>query len=373
MYYNILNFPGTSAYRIDSMRQILTYVEPDVYVVNELETAGGADLILNEALNVFGKTNYQRANFINGPDTDNCLFYNTNKVGLISQTQIGTTLRDISMYKLYYKASNLANGADTIYFYFFSCHLKAGASDYQQRNEEAQQLKFYLNSIADEVENVFVGGDFNFYSGFESGCLTLLDVGAVPLYDPIDAIGNWSSDPAYAYLHTQSTRISGGDGSGGGMDDRFDLIFVSEDVLDNSNGVEYITGTYEALGQDGNRYNQTIISPTNFSVPDSVAQALYGLSDHLPVLMTLAIDETASAATYKNEFNFQYTEQDRMVMFQTLKTVTGFTLYNLSGQLVFEAQPENNQLQIPFHLSSGAYIWRAKAEHLISTGKLIVL
>jgi hypothetical protein len=248
MYHNILNFPGTSANRVDSLRIILQYAKPDVYVVNELESEAGADLILNEGLNVFGSPNFQRATFVNGYDTDNGFFYNSDKLGFVSQEQIGTALRDISEYVMYYKSPNLTALSDTIYLHFFSCHLKAGVSDYELRKNEALQLKYYLNSISDHVENVFVGGDFNFYSGYESGCQSLLNFGSVRLYDPINLIGNWSNDASFAAIHTQSSRINPlSDGSGGGLDDRFDMILVSEDVLDNANGVSYVSNIMQVI------------------------------------------------------------------------------------------------------------------------------
>ena len=127
MYHNVLNFPGLSPDRADTLRKILQYSKPDVYIVNELESEVGADLILDNGLNVFGATNYSRATFIDGYDTDNGLFYNSDKLGLVDQLQLGTVLRDISVYQLYYKAPNLTAQSDTIYFWFFSCHLKAGS------------------------------------------------------------------------------------------------------------------------------------------------------------------------------------------------------------------------------------------------------
>lgn len=373
MYHNVLNFPGISPDRADTLRKILQYTKPDVYVVNELESATGADLILDYGLNVFGSTNYSRAAFIDGYDTDNGLFYNSDKLGLVDQLQLGTVLRDISVYQLYYKAPNLTAQSDTIYFWFFSCHLKAGSADFDQRNTEAQQVKFYLNSIAGKVENVFVGGDFNFYSGFESGSLTLQNSGAVPLLDPVSAIGNWSGDAAYVDWHTQSTRISSvGGGSGGGMDDRFDLIFVSEDVLNNENGVSYLAGSYQALGQDGNRMDGTIISPSNVSVPDSVSNALYWASDHLPVLMTVVLDETASS----HQAGQFYTKVYYDASTETIEFITPFenmevVLYDMSGRVVLQASSINKHLPIPKELA-GVYVFSILADGVQFSDKIVI-
>lgn len=374
MYYNLLNFPSGTPERADSLRKIINYSKPDVFLVNELETEVGADLILNSSMNVFGVNYYQRAVFVDGYDTDNMCFYNNQKLGFIDQVKIQTTLRDINGYHFYYKAPNLNAETDTIYMWFFSCHLKAGIGDYQQRDQEALQLKYYLNSISEDVENVFVGGDFNFYSGFEAGCQSLLNFGDVALYDPVDAIGNWSGEPAFAQHHTQSTRYgSVNGGAGGGMDDRFDLILVTGDVFDNSNGITYLNDSYQALGQDGNRYNDAINIPTNNSIPDSVANALYWVSDHLPVLMDIVFDETANITEKSTPGIQAYFRTDiRSILFS--KNVSGeFELYDLSGKLMMSTYINaESSVQIPAHILNNLYIWRLVSDDEINTGKLFI-
>ncbi|MCB9225314.1 MAG: hypothetical protein H6582_14135 [Crocinitomicaceae bacterium] len=371
MYHNLLNFPSFQPERVDSLRIILNYTQPDVYVVNELESAVGADLILNNALNSFGTSNYERATFYDGYDTDNGFFYNSDKLGLVSQMQIGTSLRDISEYVMYYKSPNYTATSDTVYLHFFSCHLKAGSADYEQRKQEALQVKYYLNDISDKVQNVFVGGDFNFYSGYESGCQTLLNFGSVPLFDPVNMIGNWSGDWSFASVHTQSTRINAlGDGSGGGLDDRFDLILVSEDVLNNQHGVSYISNSFKPLGQDGNRFNSSIIAPTNNSVPDSVSNALYYASDHLPVLMDVKIDQFASFSKIENHYLKVFFESE----FQNINIISSysnftFNLYDSAGRLVLSDQ---NSALIPCSIDPGIYIWQIDTGESTYSNKLLI-
>jgi len=375
VYHNILNFPGVTPERADTLRKIMQYVKADVYVVNELQSEVGADLILNNSLNVFGATNYERANFIDGVDTDNMLFYNSDKLGLISQLQIGTTLRDISHYVLYYKAPGLTAQSDTIYLHFFSCHLKAGSADFELRNQEALQLKYYLNSIASEVENIFVGGDFNLYSGYESACLTIKNSGSIELYDPIDVDGNWSSNSSFSEVHTQSTaNASVNGGAGGGLDDRFDLIFVSEDVMNNENGVEYIDGTYEALGQDGNRYNGTVLSPANFSVPDSVSNALYWMSDHLPVLLQIKLDETAGISGSQGmKVSIKYDPIQHQIQINAQDSPLHFYLYDVSGRIVSDRIFSKDEIiQLPSSFQSGVYVWRITSNNSFVSDRIVV-
>ena len=357
MYYNLLNFPSAGITRYEYHRTILSYAKPDVFVVNELESANGANLVLDSSLNVYGTTHYHKANFIDGYDTDNCLYYNYDKLGLLSQIQVSTGLRDISVYRLYYKAPDLNASSDTIYLWFFGCHLKAGSSDYAQRNEEAKQVKFYLNDIADHVENVFVGGDFNFYSGYESGCQTLLNTGAVPLFDPVNAVGNWSGDWSYANWHSQSSRDNSfGTGTGGGLDDRFDLILVSEDVFNNENGVNYINGSFKPLGQDGNHFNNAVNSGINSAVPDSVANALYWSSDHLPVMLDIALDETASIPEIQTDYIQAYfdPEENTLKFFTNLEQFD-LVIYDMMGREVLTSKVSDKVVVLPEGLE-GVYV-----------------
>ena len=102
-YYNLLNFPSSQQDRIDTLGKILDFIKPDIFVVNELTSFNGGALIKNIALNAGGTNEFQSALFFDGPDTDNLIFYNQNKLALYSQQQIPTQLRDISEYVLYNK------------------------------------------------------------------------------------------------------------------------------------------------------------------------------------------------------------------------------------------------------------------------------
>ena len=123
--YNLLNFPNVAPARIDTLKGILQNAKPDILMVCELTSSAGADDILFNALNVGGETSYAMANYVGGPDTENMLFYNSDKLGLKEQNEIPTALRDINEYVLYYKSDDLATTTDTTFFYVYVCHLKA--------------------------------------------------------------------------------------------------------------------------------------------------------------------------------------------------------------------------------------------------------
>jgi len=295
MYYNVLNYPGSTSGRVEYFRTITHYVMPDVILINELISDAGAELLLNIGLNTWGVQKYQKALFTDGPDTDNMLFFNSEKLTLYSQDTIPTLLRFINEYVLYYNSHELAAGADTVFLHFYSAHLKASntTTDRIKRRDEVMAFKNHIEAKG-YPENIFFGGDMNFYSAFtEPGYDSLVKSQVYSLVDPLPA-GNWHDNPDFAYLHTQSTRASQfGGGATGGIDDRFDFIFFSHDVINGLNGATYIPESIVSFGNDGNRLNLSLLDPpANLSIPDSVIQALYYMSDHLPVLCQIEFSQT---------------------------------------------------------------------------------
>jgi len=292
MYYNTLNYPsGGDPNREVYFKTTNLYVQADVILINELTNGDGATTLLNDALNVYGTTHYQKAAYSNGPDTDNMLFYNSDKLVLYSQWYIPTSLRHINEYVLYYKSDDLASGGDTVFFYFYSAHLKAYPEDSLQRLAEVTEFKTRVNSLTN-AENIFFGGDLNLYTHEDPAYESLINDGVYPLVDPLPA-GVWHNQYSYRQYHTQSTRTTSfGGGSTGGMDDRFDFILFTEDVSTGTNRVQYIDGSCIAFGNDGDDFNQAIYPPDHPVIPDSVITALYNMSDHLPVICDLKISAT---------------------------------------------------------------------------------
>lgn len=302
--YNLLNFPegrndcGSNTVvpeRYDTLRKILSYTQPDIFVACEIQNQSGADSILTRSLNVFGSSNYAKANFhlnSNSSDLHNMLYYNTDKLELLWQDYIPTSVRDIDHYVLYVLDPTLNQFYDTTFIEVFMCHLKAGSTTANQI-ERDQQTQALMNYIATRPidRNIFVCGDLNTYRSSEA-CYQTLTNGFFGLNDPINTPGNWNSNGTFAAIHTQSTRSSVNldCGSSGGLDDRFDHILVSDNVMSGSDSLKYLTNTYKAIGNDGNHYNTSLISPfSNSQYPDSIVRALYYMSDHLPVLLKTVV------------------------------------------------------------------------------------
>ncbi|MGE0566442.1 MAG: T9SS type A sorting domain-containing protein [Bacteroidia bacterium] len=296
MSYNILNYASTNANknRYTDLRTILTHVNPDVVLLCEIADAGAPKLLLDSSFNKAGIGTFTMSQFIDGTDTDNMLYYKTDKTNLYKQKQISTSLRDISQYRMY----NVPATNDTAFYYLHMCHLKSGsmAPDEFQRQSEINAFCTNISNIPVGA-NMFFAGDFNIYSSAEAAWILLTTSCSHVFKDPINLPGLWNNNSLYKSIHTQSTRTSANSGccggSTGGLDDRFDIIFVNNPVLTGSDHITYIANSYETIGNDGQHFNLSINeSPANTSVPTNVAQALFNMSDHLPVVMKFIVKES---------------------------------------------------------------------------------
>ncbi|HCY01226.1 MAG TPA: hypothetical protein DG754_13900 [Bacteroidales bacterium] len=302
MQYNLLYYDMLTSFCTEennnvsqkniNLNAIIEHYKPDIFTVNELNASpNSVSKLLNNALNIDGVTHYKSAAFT-GSYLINMLYYNSEKLVLKHQSHIQTSPRQTDVYTLYHKSENLMYG-DTTFLTCLVTHLKAGnrpdnASD---RAVSAQQIMNYIKKR--ELQgNIMLMGDFNVYTHEELAFqrfLTQTSTG-VRFHDPADAIGQWHDNPFFSDYHTQSTHRSGDCFSGGGMDDRFDFILTSTSLLDGTKGAKYVKDSYWAYGQDGNRLNGTLISPTNSSLPPRIIDALYNMSDHLPVTLKINID-----------------------------------------------------------------------------------
>lgn len=340
------------------LRTILNYVKPDVLTVNEVNDAiASVERIKTNTLNYGGETRYKRANF-SGSFLVNMIYYNSEKLELKSQEAIPTSPRETNVYKLYLKTPGLVNG-DTVFLYHFVTHLKAGSydSDAQQRAVAANSIMNYISS-KNIKGNVILSGDMNLYSASEDAFVTFTTpVGSnnFRFYDPLNAIGNWHANYSYRYYHTQSTRTVANEGcfSTGGLDDRFDFILTSNDILTGISGIKFYS--YKTLGQDGNRYNGSITSPANTSIPTDVANALYGMSDHLPVILKVSYNSSStSVKTEMNPINILFNNPVyntlTIQVFESVPIVS-VNIFNILGNFIISVKPQGFDQKVDIDLS----------------------
>jgi hypothetical protein len=313
MMYNLLYYGVNTSFCTSSnnslttknarLQTLFSYLAPDLLGVCEMSPVSSVNSgFLNNVLNTGGRSGYLRANLMNpsGSEIVSLLYYNSNKLGIKSQTPIATQGRDIAFYRLYHKP--IAANNDTVWLYVAVGHLKAGgtASDIAQRGQEAGSLVQHWRSTGLRG-NLLVMGDLNVSASTEPAFDSLLNAGSVPnhrLKDPVSRLGSWSGNSSFALWHTQSPRTtSNGCASGGGLDDRYDHILVNDFVMGDSAGLRYVPASFRILGNDGNRFNGNVNGTFNASVPLSVANALYEISDHLPVVLKLAVGPALPSST----------------------------------------------------------------------------
>lgn len=298
MFYNVLWFPELNPNRIDLLQEVLQDYEPDIFMVCELQSQEGADAILNIGLNSDGNSNFSAAPYFEnqsgGGNLQQALFYRNDMFVLENTEIINTPVRDINKYTLLLNTAN--QDTNPIRIYAYVTHLKSsqGGANQQLR---LSMVEAFVNDTQQLEEDAYVlfAGDFNIYTSTEPAYLEILDqTNNIAMADPINTPGAWNNNEDFTAVHTQSTRTSSsgfGGGAGGGLDDRFDFIMVSQNMMTDSN-LGYKADSYKAYGNNGNCYNNDINDINCGGVYNQVIRdALYNMSDHLPVVMELETDQ----------------------------------------------------------------------------------
>lgn len=382
MFYNVLNYPMQEpASRIQNLEVIITDYRPDLFMICELNNEVGADNILN--IMQYANSNYQRAvfqlntsddNIGNQNDLQNMLYYDSSKFSLESQTIVASSYRDFNHYIL--KLKTVDADTNPIYLDVFVSHLKAssGGTNQQLRLAMVNDFVAYLETLPND-RNVVFGGDLNIYTSSEPAFQELIDTNNnITFVDPADRVGSWHNNINYIDVFTQSTRTQNGlGGATGGFDDRFDFILTSENMLTNTD-LFYVADSYQVYGNNANSncYNGEINSANcdgsefNFTIRD----ALYNMSDHLPVTIELQTPEALSVGTptYFTGIKFVGSNvvSEQLQLKITNSDINNLTIYNTLGQKIETLKTKNAaNLSIDVSkLASGIY-------YILTSNKLI--
>ncbi|WP_082113380.1 T9SS type A sorting domain-containing protein [Kordia jejudonensis] len=366
MFYNLLNFPELSINRLDELEVIITDYQPDLFMVCELNDAFGAGLILTRLQSI--NPNYAQAVYFNNTSDDNgsnsnllqnLIYYDSSKFILEGQDIITTTLRDFNRYTLRLNTVNQAT--NPIRLEVFVGHLKAGNSpeDELRRFLMVEELVSYLSTI-DVNSKVIFAGDLNLYTSNDITFQKLIDpTNAITLTDPINRLGDWHTNSTFLDVFTQSTRTQGGlGGATGGFDDRFDFILTSENMMTNTD-LYYVANSYKSYGNNNNPncYNREINSSDCAEVPGSgisysqtLRNALYDMSDHLPVVMELETNEQLlSTSSFNAEATFNFirgnvTSDELAFVLNSSKKDNEYVIYNVLGQELQSGTIKNNDI-----------------------------
>lgn len=383
--YNLLGYPGTdTTVRNPYFRTVISSLNPDILVVQEITSQSGIDGYLSNVMNV-GRTDYSSGTFINGPDTDNGIYYKNTMFIFLGNKPIQTALRDINEFKLVHIQTR-----DTLRIY--SVHLKAssGSANEILRAAEVDSLRKVTNALP-PGSNFIVCGDFNIYGSNEPAYQKLLEITSGndgKFNDPLTLTGTWNNS-AYAQYHTQSPRVrSFGGGATGGMDDRFDLMLYSNAVK-NPGGITYVNNSMTAYGNDGNHFNDSINKMPNTAVSQAVANALHYTSDHLPVYSMYTFETVTSFASnasdvvkdfrlnqnYPNPWNPTTT-----ISFQVPKTsfvtIKVFTITGKEVRTLVSREMNPGSYEVDFDgttIPSGVYFYRMHAGDFTATRRMILV
>ncbi|MCC6638414.1 MAG: T9SS type A sorting domain-containing protein [Ignavibacteriaceae bacterium] len=284
MTYNVLNYsPSSGPARNPYLKLIISTVNPDILVVQEISNLTGFNTFRDSVVNIV-LPGHSAGPFIDGNDSDNAIFFKSSMFEFVSHDTIKTALRDISEYIVRSKLT-----LDTLIIY--SLHLKAssGGANEILRGAEIDLLRNVTNKLHSGA-NFIVVGDYNIYKSSEVAYTKLLSTSGQGYFkDPIpDMTGIWNN-VNYAQYHTQSPRDFYNNQEFGGMDDRFDMILVNQNVWDIG-GIHLLPGTYTAYGNDGDHYNMAVNVMPNTAVSQEIADALVIASDHIPVYVNLSFD-----------------------------------------------------------------------------------
>lgn len=379
MFYNLLNYDNNfeSRNRTSLLTTILNEVNPDLFMVCELKSETASNYLFENAI-LPNNANFLKATFneSKSPATGllQMVYYDSEKLLLENTTVLPTRVRDINHYTFLVKENNKRLDV-------FVTHLKASRGE-DNRRKRLQSIEVFTNILRQlpEDTNILFAGDFNFYTSNEEGFQKIIDTNnAIQIIDPInrlcpefpddnndyynDDFDNfyfWNNS-SFADVHSQSTRSSSlSDGSGGGMDDRFDFILVSKN-LTTSSTFYYKQNSYKTIGNNANCYNSSVNDTfCNGTYSQDLRNALFSFSDHLPVSLTLEIAEnnlnTSTTSQPISFLNSNVTSNNLMLTLGHQK-IKNINIYNQLGQKVIshKVYSEKEIYINTSHLTKGVY------------------
>jgi endonuclease/exonuclease/phosphatase family metal-dependent hydrolase len=389
MSYNLLIYPqGEMVNRIDTLSRILDFYEPDLLLVQELKSEQGLLDITQELNALFG--NYRAGTYVpqisnpaNSWRLQQNLVFNEAVFELVSEQAIETPYRDINYFQLRILAED--GTPSTEFLHTYVTHLKSsqGSTNEQLRLSMAEVLKNHISLLPPDSK-IIVAGDFNVYYGGEPAYELLLSTnGTNTLHDPIDMPGWAGTNFPNTEIFTQSTRLSSlEDGSGGGMDDRFDFILLSDQLMNPNAKFVYQAESYQALGNNGTCYNQDLINcSTEDNVPFELLRSLYHMSDHLPIVLNLDINEEVSTTELPLSSENPLLEiapnpaNTQIDLVQHGTNPIDLRIFNAQGKLILAQKLREQKTTIDItHLAQGVYIVQTidKGTGVLEVAKLLI-
>jgi hypothetical protein len=244
------------------------------------------------------------------------LFYNKQKLTYVSTENLLSLGGDFDFYKFYYNDINLSITKDTTFLYALVCHTQSGSASLERDYQDSATISTLREKFA-YFPNLIIMGDFNTTGSYEKGYQSIINSNdsttkmSDPPYYPDQRIkypGDWNTIPFYvAPFLTTSTRslpnLPNSCGTSDGGKGWYDHIFISPWLVNGTNYMKYVSGSYKSLGNDGSRLGVSINSDVpviNNSAPSNVIDALFQFSDKYPVMMNLVVKANRNAISPKD-------------------------------------------------------------------------
>lgn len=250
-----------------------TTVAPIVTSMNSLYGAG------TYAMSPYQATQNGSPTSGNGP---NALIYKTTTLQLIASVGIGTPSSSGAPRQPVRYQFRPVGGSASNDFYLYNSHYKSGtgSTNKNRRNAEAQMIRSDAATLPAGVRIIYTG-DFNWNDSTEPSYVTLTATGQGQGFDPINRPGIWALNSDFQGILTMSA---------GNLRYRDDCQLVTANVMNDSSGLRYISGSYHTFGVDGSTpVYGTVDSPSNTALPGlpnraAVLTALTTASDHIPMV-----------------------------------------------------------------------------------------
>ncbi|MAD97072.1 MAG: hypothetical protein CMB99_07065 [Flavobacteriaceae bacterium] len=393
VFYNLLQYDNNqySRDKTGDLKTILDEMNPDLFLVCELKSETASDYMFNNAI-LPHNADFQKAPFRSAisPASDllQMAYYNSKKLVLESSKAIYTETRDINRYTFKLNTVDVNTNPQRIVVYVTHLKASSGVSDRGKRLESAEKFVADLSTIGANSYVIFAG-DFNFYTTNEVGYQEIIDSNnPIRMIDPINRpcptlpngadatfyFNNRFDSPyrqyfynnsGFADVHSQSTRVSSGlngEGSGGGMDDRFDYIMLSNNFT-TSSSLYYVNNSYKTVGNNGNCYNGNV-NDSNCSGTYSQAfrNALYNFSDHLPIYLEIeSPTNTLSIDDYKQVVFMGSNVSSDWIKLNLQSPANQLIIYNQLGQVVQRIQTASQEVSIDISsLAKGLYYLKSR-------------
>lgn len=412
MTYNVVKFaPSSSTDRQLAHEYIYNDIKPDLLMVQEAGINTPDHILgkLNTIENKYLRTT--RFNNISNPSDDNgqLVFYNKNIFELVEEKALAASTRNINQYTFRFKKLDI--NENPVYLEVFVAHLKSsdGRTNSIERNNQISTFIQALNTV-DQSRYIILAGDLNLYTSNEAAYINALNgTASIKMKDPIgnaalcetipviDADGSfswstyfptsptsenikyfWRDNINFSSIHTQNPRISSG-----GLDDRFDFILVSENLMNENSNLSYIPNTYLAYGNNGNCLNKDVTDASCTGSYSAVTrQHVNYASDHLPVVMDFQF-KSSTLSTYNYSISSISFASSNVTNSSILLNInerilnSELLIYNQLGQvvksvLIGNQTGLNKQLNIDVsNLHSGVYFITIKSNNLAKPLKFI--